>query len=198
MKDFLTAIQERRSDYGISNAEVVPYEKLKEILDFSVKHTPTAFNAQMGKVALLLGEHHANLWDSIHSALEKIVPPENFAATAEKLAGFKNGHGTILYFVDDEIVESLQNRFPVFKDNFPKWGEQANGMLQLVVWTALKQVGYGASLQHYNEVIESSIKEQLKIPTKWRLVAQMPFGKAGNSFSEKEFLPIDGRVLVYK
>jgi len=198
MKNFLLAIEERRSDYGISDAEVVPFEKLKEIIDFSVKHTPTPFNAQMGKVALLLGEHHANLWDTVHVTLQKVVPPENFDATAAKLAGFKNGHGTILYFVDEEIVTGLQNNFPLYKDNFPKWAEQANGMLQLVIWTALKQVGYGASLQHYNEIIESNIKDKLKIAPTWRMTAQMPFGKAGDSFSEKEFLPIDERVLVYR
>ncbi|NFV72581.1 nitroreductase, partial [Clostridium botulinum] len=37
--------------------------------------------------------------------------------------------------------------------------------------------GFGASLQHYNELIEEDVKKEWNIPNNWKLIAQMPFGK---------------------
>ena len=35
-----------------------------------------------------------------------------------------------LYFIDDEVTEGLQKKYPLYAENFPIWAEQANGMLQ--------------------------------------------------------------------
>ncbi|MCL2852085.1 MAG: nitroreductase family protein [Defluviitaleaceae bacterium] len=197
-KDFFEALMERRSDYGISSQEVVPYEKLREVIDFGVKHTPTAFNSQGGRVALLLGEHHDKLWDITLEQLRKIVPADKFEETNKKIQSFKAGFGTILFFDDESVVKGLQESFPIFKDNFPTWAQQANGMLQLVIWTGLRQIGYGASLQHYNELIEDAVRESFSIEPSWKMVAQMPFGKPGTEMKEKAFEPVDKRIVVYK
>lgn len=71
-------------------------------------------------------------------------------------------------------------------------------MLQLVIWTALEMEGLGASLQHYNELIEGDIKNQWSIPSSWKLIAQMPFGKATAEAGEKQFQPLETRIKVFK
>ncbi|WP_235899137.1 hypothetical protein [Suipraeoptans intestinalis] len=38
------------------------------------------------------------------------------------------------------------------------------------------RAGIGASLQHYNPVIDDMVRERYKLPKTYRLVAQMPFG----------------------
>lgn len=197
-KDFLQAVEDRRSFYGISKETVVSDDRIKEIIEHAVKYTPSAFNSQSARVILLLGKHHDKLWDITRGALRKMVPEDKFQPTEDKINSFQNGYGSILFFEDNSIVEGLQNKFPRYKDNFPIWSQQSNGMHQYVIWTALESEGFGVSLQHYNEVIEVEVKKEWNIPDEWKLIAQMPFGKPTSQPDKKEFKPIEERIRVYK
>ncbi len=197
-KDLLTSLTERRSFYTISKESPISEERIKEIVDHAVKFTPSAFNSQSARVILLLGKQHDRLWDITMEALRKIVPAEHFGNTENKINSFKNGHGTVLYFEDNNVVETLQQQFALYKDNFPVWSQQSSGMLQLVIWLALENEGLGASLQHYSEVTEADVRKEWNIPANWKFIAQMPFGKPTAHPDEKEFLPLDGRVFLYQ
>lgn len=197
-KDFYTAIKERRSIYGISKEATISDEKIQEIIKDAVKHTPSAFNSQSARVIVLLGENHDKLWDIVMESLRKIVPEDKFASTEEKINSFSSGYGTVLFFEDTSITASLQKQFALYKDNFPVWAQQSNGMLQYVVWTSLEVEGFGASLQHYNELIEDEVKGQWNIPSNWKLIAQMPFGKPTVPAGEKEFISLEERVKIFK
>jgi predicted oxidoreductase (fatty acid repression mutant protein) len=70
-------------------------------------------------------------------------------------------------------------------------------MLQNNVWNALTIEGLGASLQHYTELIEAQVKAEWNIPAKWKLTAQMPFGKPAAPAGEKAYYPLSERVKVY-
>ena len=111
---------------------------------------------------------------------------------------FKAGYGTVLFFEDEAIVKSLQEQFALYADNFPIWSHQTSGMHQLVVWTALEAEGLGASLQHYNPLIDDEVKKEWNIPSNWKLIAQMPFGNPTSPVGEKEFKPLEDRVKFYK
>lgn len=198
LKDFLTAVADRRSFYSISKEITVPDSRIKEIIDHAVLYTPSAFNCQSTRVVLLLGEHHDQLWDMVKESLRKLVPADNFGPTEEKIDSFKGGYGTILFFEDMTVIEGLQKQFALYKDNFPVWSQQANGMHQFVIWTALEEEGLGVSLQHYNEVVEADMKKALNLPDSWKLIAQMPFGKPTAAPDEKQFLPLEGRVRVFQ
>lgn len=197
-RDFLTAVADRRSYYGISKETVVSDERIKEIIEHAVKHTPSAFNSQSARVVLLLGDQHDNLWNITKEALRKIVPADQFSSTEEKIDSFKNGYGTVLFFEDSSVIESLQQKFALYKDNFPIWSQQASGMHQFVIWTALEIEGFGASLQHYNELIENDVKKEWSIPDNWKLIGQMPFGKPTAEPDEKKFQPLEERIKVFK
>ena len=198
MKDFFTAIKERRTIYKISNESPVADERIQEIISGAVKHAPSAFNSQSARVIVLLGEQHDKLWDITKETLKKIVPAENFASTSDKINSFRNGYGTVLYFEDISVVEDLQTRFPLYRENFPLWSLQSSGMLQYIIWTALEIDGFGASLQHYNPLIDDEIKQAWNIPQNWKLLAQMPFGRPAGNPDEKQFLPLEGRLKIYK
>jgi predicted oxidoreductase (fatty acid repression mutant protein) len=71
-------------------------------------------------------------------------------------------------------------------------------MHQFVIWTALENEGFGASLQHYNEIIEASVKQEWSIPENWKLIAQMPFGKPTAKPDEKQFQPLEEGVKVFE
>ena len=145
-KNFFTAVADRRSYYGISKETVVSDDRIKEIIEHAVKHTPSAFNSQSARVVLLLENQHDKLWDIAKEALRKIVPADKFSETEDKINSFKSGYGTVLFFEDNSVVESLQQQFALYKDNFPIWSQQSSGMHQFVIWTALEIEGFGASL----------------------------------------------------
>lgn len=197
-KDFYTILKERRTIYGLSKESAVSDERLKEIIQQAVKHGPTAFNSQGGRAVLLLGEHHNKLWDITMETLRKIVPKENFKPTEDKINSFRNGYGTVLFFEDQSIIQNLQESFPLYKDNFPVWSEQSSGILQYIVWLSLEIEGLGASLQHYNPIIDNDVKKEWNIPGSWKLIAQMPFGKPIAPAGEKEFKPLEERVKIFK
>lgn len=198
IKDFYTAIKDRRSIYGIGKEVVVSEERIQEVINHAVMHTPSAFNSQTARLVILFGNNHDMLWDITKETLRKIVPEEKFAPTNEKIDSFKNGYGTVLFFEETSIIEGLQKQFPKVKDNFPVWSQHSNGMVQLVVWTSLEMEGLGASLQHYNPLIDEEVKTKWGVPASWRLIAEMPFGKPTAAPKEKEFLPIEMRVKVFR
>ncbi|NLM49509.1 MAG: nitroreductase family protein [Clostridiaceae bacterium] len=198
MKNFLDAVKNRRSIYGITNKSPIPDEKIIEIINTAVKHTPSAFNGQSQRVVVLFGDSHKKLWQIVENTLRKIVPEENFSSTKQKIGSFSAGYGTILYFDETNTTKSLQEQFPLYKDNFEVWAEHQNAMLQFVIWTALEDAGFGASLQHYNPLIDEEVKNTFQIPPSWRLIAQMPFGLPTSPAGEKEFLPLSERIIVKK
>lgn len=197
-KDFYSAVADRRSFYGISKEAVVSDERINEIIEHAVKHTPSAFNSQSARVVLLLGKHHDKLWNITKEALRNIVPADKFSSTEDKINSFGNGYGTVLFFEDNDVIESLQKKFALYKDNFPIWSQQSSGMHQYVIWTALEIEGFGVSLQHYNELIETEVKKEWNIPDNWKLIGQMPFGKPTVNPDEKQFQPITERIKVFK
>ena len=196
-KNFYEALKERRSIYAISKETTVSNERIQEVINEAVLHTPSAFNSQSARVVVLFGENHNKLWDITEASLKKIVPEENFAPTKEKIDSFRNGYASVLFFEDQNVVKNLQEQFSLYKDIFPVWSQQSSGMLQYVIWTSLAVEGLGASLQHYNELIEEDVAKEWNIPSGWKLVAQMPFGKPVAGAGEKEFLPLDERVKTY-
>ena len=89
-------------------------------------------------------------------------------------------------------------KFLPYRDSIPDWAEQANGMLQFAIWTQLEAAGLGASLQHYTPIIDKDVKDAFLIPSEWRLIAQMPFGKILAPAGDTEFGKIDDRLKIFK
>lgn len=197
-KDFYNAIKERRSIYALSKESDISNERIQEIVEYAVNHTPSAFNSQSSRVVVLFNENHNKLWDITKETLRKIVGDGDFTSTEEKMNAFRNSYGTVLFFEDQSVIQGLQEQFALYKDNFPIWSDQSSGMLQFVIWTSLSIEGLGASLQHYNPLIDDEVKKEWGIPESWKLIAQMPFGKPVAPAGEKQFQPIEERVRIIK
>jgi len=194
---FFETIKNRRTYYAIGSDSPVSDDKIKEIVGNAVNLVPSAFNSQSARAVVLLGDAHQKLWSITLETLRKLVPTEAFKATEDKIASFAAGHGTVLYFDDMETIEGLQAQFPSYKDNFPIWGQQANGMLQFTVWSALEEAGLGASLQHYNPLIDDEVKANWQLPEKWKLIAEMPFGAPTGQPGPKDTMALEKRMLSF-
>ncbi|MDR1517776.1 MAG: nitroreductase family protein [Dysgonamonadaceae bacterium] len=199
-KSLKDAIQDRRSYYQIGDSSPISDEKIQSIIEFTVRHSPSAFNSQSARVVLLLGDNHLKIWGFVKDELKKISKSEEaFKASEEKInRSFLAGHGTLLFFEDQSVVKNLQAQFPSYKDNFPVWGEHSSAINQVLAWIALESEGLGASLQHYNLLIDKSVHQEWNINPEWKLVAQMPFGEIEGEPQEKSFEAIGNRVLVFK
>ena len=90
----------------------------------------------------------------------------------------------------------MQEQYALYADNFPIWAQQSNGMLQINIWSVLRELGIGANLQHYNPVFDEKVKALFNIPEYYQLIAQMPFGGIDTLPDEKE--NINKRVTIVK
>ena len=128
--------------------------------------------------------------------MKKVVPEKQFPATRERIDGFKAAYGTVLFFEDDTVCGEFMNKYPLYQDRFKTWVEQGNAMLQSNIWMLLEDAGLGASLQHYNPLIDERVREEWNLPKSWRLIAQMPFGVPVEQPDEKTFVAINERLRI--
>ncbi len=192
------AFQKRRSYYSISNKSPISDEELEDILKHVILHMPSAFNSQSSRIVLLLGEHHQKLWDIVKETLRKRIPAEKFASTDKKIDTFAAGYGSILFLEDFTPFDENREKMKSYADKFDDWSNHTAGMHQLAVWTMLEAAGFGASLQHYNTLIDDEVKETFGINPKWKLLAQMPFGLPTEEPGPKEHLPVEDRLFIFK
>lgn len=197
-KSFWDAVTERRSYYALGDGQITSDERVMALVREAVRQGPSAFNSQSGRLVVLFGDQHRRLWDITKNILKNILPAEGFAATKEKIEGcFEAGHGTVLFFEDQDVVTGLQEKFPLYADNFPVWSNQSSAMVQYIIWTGLEAEGWGCSLQHYSPLIDQAVAEQWELPSQWKLIAQMPFGVPKEQPAPKETAPVEPRVLSF-
>ena len=194
---FLDQIKQRRTIYAIGKNVTLENSKIESVIQEAVKQSPSSFNSQTSRVVTLFGQSHDQFWDIVLETLRKIVPAAAFEGTSGKIASFKAGHATVLFYEDQDVVKSLQEQFALYADNFPVWAEQSNGIATANTWTALSEAGLGASLQHYNPVIDDAVAKEWAIPANWKLRSQLVFGSKEAEAGEKEFLPESERFRVF-
>ena len=86
------------------------------------------------------------------------------------------------------VVKSFEQNVPLYAENFYDWSEQGHAIAEYATWLALTENGMGASLQHYNPLIDDAIHEAFDLPKEWKLRAQMPFGSIEAPANEKDYL----------
>ena len=191
------AAENRRSVYALNKQLPLPAQEIVSIVEHAVLHTPSSFHSQSTRTVVLFGAEHDKLWQLTEDALKAIVPAENFAATAQRIAMFKAAAGTVLFFEDQTVIQGLQEKMPTYAANFPIWSEHTNAMHQYAIWTTLSATGIGANLQHYNPIIDSAVAQTWNIPSTWTLRAQMVFGGITAPAGEKTFAPLQDRLIAF-
>ena len=197
MSNFLNSIKARRTIYAIGKNVTVDQAKIEETIREAVKQSPSAFNSQSSRVVTLYGESHTNFWNIVRETLRKIVPAEAFEGTNQKIDSFSAGFGTALFYEDQDVVKGLQEQFALYADNFPVWSEHSSAIAQFATWTALSEIGIGASLQHYNPIVDAEVAETYDIPANWKLRAQLVFGSIEAPAGDKPFMDDAARFKTF-
>ena len=196
-QSFLDAITKRRTQYSLGRNLSQSQQEITDLIKESVRQAPSSFNSQSSRVVVLFGEQSQKFWGIVKDELRKIVPAENFAPTDAKINSFAAGVGTILFYEDQDVIAGLQQKFAAYADNFPIWSEQASGIAQFAVWTALANEDIGASLQHYNPLPDAAVAAEWNLPASWKLRAQMPFGSNEAAIGDKTFMDDADRFRVF-
>lgn len=194
---FLDHIKQRRTIYAVGKNVALTPEQIESVIKEAVNHSPSAFNSQTSRIVTLLGESHLQFWNIVRETLRKIVPDAAFEGTNAKINSFAAGYGTVLFYEDQDVVKSLQEQFALYADNFPVWSEHSSAIAQFAVWTALSEQNIGASLQHYNPIVDAEIAEIFDIPANWKLRAQLVFGSIEAHAGEKTFMAEADRFKTF-
>ena len=194
---FLDHIKQRRTIYAVGKNVALTPEQIESVIKEAVNHSPSAFNSQTSRIVTLFGESHLQFWNIVRETLRKIVPEAAFEGTNTKINSFAAGYGTVLFYEDQDVVKSLQEQFALYADNFPVWSEHSSAIAQCAVWTALSEQNIGASLQHYNPIVDAEIAEIFDIPANWKLRAQLVFGSIEASAGEKTFMAEADRFKTF-
>lgn len=194
---FLDHIKQRRTIYAVGKNVALTPEKIESVIKEAVNHSPSAFNSQTSRIVTLFGESHLQFWNVVRETLRKIVPEAAFEGTNAKINSFAAGYGTVLFYEDQDVVKALQEQFALYADNFPVWSEHSSAIAQFAVWTALSEQNIGASLQHYNPIVDAEIAEIFDIPANWKLRAQLVFGSIEAHAGEKTFMAEADRFKTF-
>lgn len=191
--------KKRRSIYALGKEVKKSPEELFSMIKEAVKESPSPFNSQSVKAVVLTGAAHEKLWEMTLAELKKVsASKEAFQATTAKVKGaFEAGFGTVLYFTDENIVQGLKEQAPLYAPNFDSWAEEAIGIALYSVWMRLAEDNIGASIQHYNPLIDQAVKEAFDIPASWTLRGEMPFGSIEAPADPKTFVKDDERFKLF-
>ncbi|MGH1402323.1 MAG: nitroreductase family protein [Acinetobacter tandoii] len=197
--EFLNLIEQRRTIYALAkNVEQTP-EYLTNLIQRTIRESPSSFNSQSSRAVILFNAEHEKFWNFVKKELQTYATDEVAAAKTEaKMDSFAAGLGTILFFEDMSVVEDLQTRFALYAENFPIWAEHSTAMAQFATWTALHTEGLGASLQHYNPIVDEQVHNEWDIPKNWKLRAQLVFGSIEAEAKEKTYIENAERFKVFQ
>ncbi|MGR3978080.1 nitroreductase family protein [Acinetobacter sp. 1207_04] len=174
--DLLADMRKRRSIYALSNRVSHSPEYLTELIKQAVRCCPSAQNAQSARVVILLEHAHYKFWEMVRNIQRNQLPERIFEGASVKLDRCSSAYGTVLFFEDQAVIQTLQKQKPLQAHNFEIWSEQTSGMVQFAVWTALSSTGLGASLHHYNPNINHETAKMFDLPDSWQFKSQLVFG----------------------
>lgn len=191
------AFDKRRTIYALGNNLPVDPRAIINIAERVLLHTPSAFNSQSSRMIVLFGDQHQQVWNIAEDKLRQAVGDGDFSSSKQKMDSFRAAAGTVLFYEDKEVTKSLQDNFALYADKFPLWAHQTSAMHQYAMWTELSTLDVGASLQHYNPLIDNDVAAAFSVSENWELIAQMPFGNILEPAGEKTYQPLNERMKVF-
>ncbi|WP_055736862.1 MULTISPECIES: nitroreductase family protein [Bacillaceae] len=185
--EFYQSIENRRSIYVLSKDTVEDDSEILRLMELTIRSMPISAHAPSARIVLLLHDEHDAFWQLTREKMKSIMDYADFTDTQARLEMFEHAYGTILFFDDHKTFSPTHTK---------SIAGQYNGMLQYLIWVSLEAKGFGASLQHYNPMVNEVVKKRWDLPSNWDLVAQMPFGRPHEYPNPKEIKPLKDRVVV--
>ncbi|KAK8914941.1 putative nitroreductase HBN1 [Metarhizium anisopliae] len=178
---WLAAASHRRSVYPLKGTSSVSDARVKEIIEKVLSFAPSSYNTQPVRITLITGPKHKQFWDTIIAAAEPVlkgISEDVWNAMSPKFQLFKSAYGSILFWESGNTIKESGETHKSAAHMFAEFGDHANGMHQILVWTALSLEGLGANLQHLNAIppVEAAIKKFAGVPEDYKLKAHLNYG----------------------
>lgn len=198
VRQFIELLMSRRSIRDLGRRQILPDAETVDLIKTVVRETPTSFNMQSSRVVILLGDEHDRYWSEVaRPALRKaVVDDDKFETGAKRMEMFRKAYGTALFFEDQKTVRAMQEKVASYADRFSQWSFHSTGMAQINTWTALELAGFGANLQHYNNLTQEFVVEAFDLPTDWLLHAELVFGSPESPAGDKTYIDDADRFVV--
>ena len=95
----------RPSYYALKDTSPIPDSHIQELVHDTIKHTPSPFNSQTTRVAVVLKDEHKKLWGNIMGVYEAMLPADHFAHAKGRME-------------DMDVVKEMQGKFASYADKF--------------------------------------------------------------------------------
>lgn len=93
---YLKAVKARRTYYQLDASSTISDERIQEIVNEAMLHTPSSFNSQSTRALVLVGDEHTKLWkDIVKPAVKAVAPAESWEQSEKRLSGFQNAYGSV-------------------------------------------------------------------------------------------------------
>ena len=222
---WLAAAKHRRTVYGLKGTSAVPDSRVEQIIEQVLSFSPSSYNTQPVRVTLVTGDKHKQFWDTIieiaqpilqgageqvwqtmkgvfesHKASYGSVRIQTPAHMGQDLWLMENPAQVVFWERGDSIKEAGEKHKSA-AHMFAQFGEHANGMAQIFVWTALELEGLGANLQHLQAIppVEAAIRKFCGVTEDYSLKAHINYGdEPGEHPPVPEKLPISETLKVIK
>lgn len=194
----LELLKKRRTQYALGRNVTLGEDAIDKLIRDGIRNSPSPFNSQSSRAIILFGNESQKFWTIVKDEIRPLVGPDALDDSMAKISSFAAGIGTVLFFEDQQVVQDLQRDWPLYAQHFPDWSEHSGGMAQYVVWTLLANQNIGASLQHYNPIVDAKVAAAWDVPSTWKLRAQMPFGSNEAPLPEKDFMPDELRFRTHR
>lgn len=192
----LELFSKRHSFYDINNIITPDKKYITDVIKKCLELYPSSFNTQSARLMLLLNGEHQRFWNLVEVKLLNNSPKDKAEAIKKRINSFAKGYGTILFFDDTDVVKELEKKMPLYAENFKNWSNQSNAILQFMIWSALADNNIGASMQHYNPLIDNVVKKTFNVPENWEFIAQMPFGGIAQAPAPHIFENIESKLII--
>ncbi|KAI9154925.1 putative nitroreductase HBN1 [Paramyrothecium foliicola] len=201
--EFLAAAKHRRTVYGLSDKSPVSDERIEQLIGEVLSFSPSSYNSQPGRITLVLGEKHKQLWDVVIETAEPILKPLPgvWDAMFPLFQAFRGAYGSVLFWDDSDVIKATGETHKSIAHMVDQYSEHASGMAQILVWTALELEGFGANLQHSAGIppVEAALKKFAGVPERYHLRANLNFGAEAQPHPEvPSKLPLSETLTVLK
>jgi len=78
---FMKLATSRRTFYQLGSDSTIFDSKIQDLVKQTILYTPTSFNAQSTRIAVLLRNEHKKPWEATKAILKTKVPEDKFPAT---------------------------------------------------------------------------------------------------------------------
>ena len=102
---WLAAAKYRRTIYGLKDTSPVPDSRIEEIIKEVLSFAPSSYNTQPGRITLVLGQKHKDLWDAVITVAEPILKGAGaWDMMGPHFQAFRNAYGSVILFLSYFLV----------------------------------------------------------------------------------------------